>query len=305
MLVAVREERATRSSARSATTPSHVRFVDMRRSGATPRASFPRGASSSPSTPATSAPVRGIGEPVWPGAAKPSSRSAQRHESLLNVAFAYGPAWSLLCPYDLDELAPAADRGGPRDAPGADARRRQPSKRRLPAAAPRAERPSPARCPTRRATATSCRSPSAAWAPCAASCRRAPSAPGWPRKRAKTSCWRSTSWSPTACSTEAAADAAHLDRVRRARLRRARPRLHRRPARRAHRAAAGPARRRGLWLVNHLCDLVQIRSTPNGTIVRVRARLTPAANASSRRRPAAAAPCSCSSGLTPSSRASR
>jgi anti-sigma regulatory factor (Ser/Thr protein kinase) len=30
---------------------------------------------------------------------------------------------------------------------------------------------------------------------------------------------------------------------------------------------------RGLWLVNHLCDLVQIRSTPNGTVVRVRARL--------------------------------
>src|SRR5207247_1710686 len=26
---------------------------------------------------------------------------------------------------------------------------------------------------------------------------------------------------------------------------------------------------RGLWLVNHLCDLVQIRSSPQGTVVRV------------------------------------
>ena len=30
---------------------------------------------------------------------------------------------------------------------------------------------------------------------------------------------------------------------------------------------------RGLWLVNHLCDLVQIRSTPKGTIVRVHMRI--------------------------------
>jgi anti-sigma regulatory factor (Ser/Thr protein kinase) len=29
---------------------------------------------------------------------------------------------------------------------------------------------------------------------------------------------------------------------------------------------------RGLWLVNHLCDLVQIRSSPAGTVVRVHMR---------------------------------
>jgi anti-sigma regulatory factor (Ser/Thr protein kinase) len=27
---------------------------------------------------------------------------------------------------------------------------------------------------------------------------------------------------------------------------------------------------RGLWLVNHLCDLVQIRSRPDGNVVRLR-----------------------------------
>ncbi|HEY1450507.1 MAG TPA: ATP-binding protein, partial [Solirubrobacteraceae bacterium] len=29
---------------------------------------------------------------------------------------------------------------------------------------------------------------------------------------------------------------------------------------------------RGLWLVNRLCDLVQIRSSPSGTVVRVHMR---------------------------------
>jgi anti-sigma regulatory factor (Ser/Thr protein kinase) len=32
-------------------------------------------------------------------------------------------------------------------------------------------------------------------------------------------------------------------------------------------------RGRGLWLVNHLCDLVQIRATPVGTVVRIQQRL--------------------------------
>ena len=53
---------------------------------------------------------------------------------------------------------------------------------------------------------------------------------------------------------------------------------------------------RGLWLVNHLCDLVQIRSTPKRhRRPRARAPGDRRPSASSRRRPAAAAPCSCSS----------
>jgi hypothetical protein len=31
---------------------------------------------------------------------------------------------------------------------------------------------------------------------------------------------------------------------------------------------------RGLWMVNHLCDLVQVRSSPAGTVVRLRLDLT-------------------------------
>ena len=45
-------------------------------------------------------PVRGIGEPVWPGRQPDELEECRRHESLLNIAFATMPAWSLLCPYD-------------------------------------------------------------------------------------------------------------------------------------------------------------------------------------------------------------
>jgi anti-sigma regulatory factor (Ser/Thr protein kinase) len=45
-------------------------------------------------------PVRGIGEPVWPGRAPAELEECERHESLLGVAFSAPPAWSLLCPFD-------------------------------------------------------------------------------------------------------------------------------------------------------------------------------------------------------------
>lgn len=50
-------------------------------------------------------PVRGIGEPVWPGREHHEIDECQRHESLLNVAFGSSSAWSLLCPYDGSRLA--------------------------------------------------------------------------------------------------------------------------------------------------------------------------------------------------------
>jgi anti-sigma regulatory factor (Ser/Thr protein kinase) len=48
--------------------------------------------------------VRGIGEPVWPGRSEAELDECRRHEWLLNVAFGSGPPWSLLCPYDSRRL---------------------------------------------------------------------------------------------------------------------------------------------------------------------------------------------------------
>jgi anti-sigma regulatory factor (Ser/Thr protein kinase) len=52
-------------------------------------------------------PARGVGEPIWAGRSPAELVECQRHESLLNLAFADSDAWRLLCPYDVDALPPA------------------------------------------------------------------------------------------------------------------------------------------------------------------------------------------------------
>jgi anti-sigma regulatory factor (Ser/Thr protein kinase) len=49
-------------------------------------------------------PVRGIGEAVWAARSPAALEECERHEALLNVAFAPGQSWSLLCPYDAASL---------------------------------------------------------------------------------------------------------------------------------------------------------------------------------------------------------
>lgn len=46
----------------------------------------------------------GIGEAAWPGRGAAELSECERHEALLNLAFDDGAAWHLLCPYDLDGL---------------------------------------------------------------------------------------------------------------------------------------------------------------------------------------------------------
>jgi anti-sigma regulatory factor (Ser/Thr protein kinase) len=62
-------------------------------------------------------PVRGIGEPIWPGRDPATLAECQRHETLLNVAFTRSGSWALLCPYDIDALPSdvieEAERGHP------------------------------------------------------------------------------------------------------------------------------------------------------------------------------------------------
>jgi anti-sigma regulatory factor (Ser/Thr protein kinase) len=49
-------------------------------------------------------PLRGVGEPIWAGRSREEIDECERHEALLNTAFAHGPRWRLLCPYDLGAL---------------------------------------------------------------------------------------------------------------------------------------------------------------------------------------------------------
>jgi anti-sigma regulatory factor (Ser/Thr protein kinase) len=48
--------------------------------------------------------VRGVGEPIWAGRSEAELAECHQHESLLNLAFGDGPAWRLLCPYDVTSL---------------------------------------------------------------------------------------------------------------------------------------------------------------------------------------------------------
>ena len=51
-------------------------------------------------------PPLGIGEPIWPERTAAELVECQRHETLLNLAFTAETPWTLLCPYDAERLAP-------------------------------------------------------------------------------------------------------------------------------------------------------------------------------------------------------
>jgi anti-sigma regulatory factor (Ser/Thr protein kinase) len=48
--------------------------------------------------------MRGIGEPIWAGRGPDELSECQLHESLINVAFASADSFRLICPYDTDAL---------------------------------------------------------------------------------------------------------------------------------------------------------------------------------------------------------
>lgn len=79
-----------------------VAFADMERLGRNPACIIP--AWRDFLRDAGTGPVVGIGEPVWPGRSDAELIECSRHESLLNLAFEGGRAWRLLCPYDAAAL---------------------------------------------------------------------------------------------------------------------------------------------------------------------------------------------------------
>ncbi|MCV2490938.1 sensor histidine kinase [Geodermatophilus sp. YIM 151500] len=54
--------------------------------------------------------LRGVGEPAYVGRSDVELAECQLHEVLLNPAFSSGPGWRLLCPYD-EQLPPAVRAG--------------------------------------------------------------------------------------------------------------------------------------------------------------------------------------------------
>jgi anti-sigma regulatory factor (Ser/Thr protein kinase) len=84
-----------------------VQFADMAEVGANPARIIPAWREFVTRSAPTGRRLRGIGEPIWPERTAAELAECERHESLLNVAFAGSPSWWLLCPYDTEALDPA------------------------------------------------------------------------------------------------------------------------------------------------------------------------------------------------------
>jgi anti-sigma regulatory factor (Ser/Thr protein kinase) len=76
-----------------------VRFIDMREVGRNPASIIPLWRDFIDGE--GGGPARGIGEPVWASRSDAALEECGRQESLINLAFDRGPAWDLLCPYDV------------------------------------------------------------------------------------------------------------------------------------------------------------------------------------------------------------
>ena len=84
----------------------HVDFVDMAELGHNPARIIPGWRSFVDGRCRDEQPVRGVGEPIWSGRRDAEVVECQLHEALLNLALAPDtPLW-LRCPYDVDALAP-------------------------------------------------------------------------------------------------------------------------------------------------------------------------------------------------------
>ncbi|HEU4737242.1 MAG TPA: sensor histidine kinase [Solirubrobacterales bacterium] len=101
-LVAVSERNAELLRGELGADPEGVEFVAMEELGRNPARIIPLWRDFLDGQ--AGRPVRGIGEPIWPGRDAAEIDECQRHESLLDFAFSGSPGWSLLCPYDAAAL---------------------------------------------------------------------------------------------------------------------------------------------------------------------------------------------------------
>jgi anti-sigma regulatory factor (Ser/Thr protein kinase) len=255
-----------------------VTFADMASVGRNPARIIPRWRQFVDDHLPAGRPIRGIGEPIYVERSAAELVECHTHEALLNVAFAGGPGWTLLCPYDVEALDPAVLAEARRNHPylvSEGATRPSGDYHASPPPPARADQPLPpppadvealafdrakgalravrdaASAHARRAGADG---PTAAKFALAAS-ELATNSLCHGGGRGTVRLW--TDGGVLVCEVR---DAGHFDGP---------PLLGRQLP------DPGQLGGRGLWLVNQLCDLLQIRDTPDGTTVRLYLRLTP------------------------------
>jgi anti-sigma regulatory factor (Ser/Thr protein kinase) len=134
LLVALGDARTRRLRAELGADAAKVQFAEMETLGRNPARIISAWHDFITTHEGAGRPLRGIGEPIWPGRSEPELSECHRHEALLNVAFDDGPPWWLLCPYDVSALG---------DDVLAEARRTHPVVREYGESRPSAVFPSP------------------------------------------------------------------------------------------------------------------------------------------------------------------
>jgi anti-sigma regulatory factor (Ser/Thr protein kinase) len=246
-----------------------VRFADMRVEGRNPGRLISVWTDLVNGVTAAGGTIRGVGEPVWAGRTDEELLECSRHEALLNLAFADGPAWRLACPYDVSGLAPEqvdeARRNhpaltaatGPHPSTGFRAPSDGPAQLTDPLSAPPAwastwDISSTALATLRRGVALIGSSLDVAPArvdDLALALDEVASNSLKHGDGGTASVW--------ATETDLVAQVEDAGRIEDPLVGRRRP-------------AAGATSGFGLWLAHQLCDLVQVRSTGSGTVVRLR-----------------------------------
>ena len=104
MLVVVSADKIAMLRAELGGDADRVQFGDMDEIGTNPARIIPAWRDFVDAQSSTGRAFRGIGEPIWAERSSAELAECQRHEALLNLAFAESGSWRLLCPYDTTTL---------------------------------------------------------------------------------------------------------------------------------------------------------------------------------------------------------
>lgn len=119
VMVALRPEKLEMLRRRLGGGATKVRMVDITDMGRNPACMIPAWRRFLDEHPGSNA-LRGVGEPIWPARTPDELVECEHHEALLNTAFSSDRPWWLLCPYDTRALSETVLAEGRRSHPYVD-----------------------------------------------------------------------------------------------------------------------------------------------------------------------------------------